>query len=326
MSERHGRWSRQLRQGQDPLILEVGRVAPQVKGSVLLTAGRNVLLVTAVSRPEPATDLGFFPLTVEYREKMAGAGRIPGGFLRREARAGNHEILGSRVVDRTVRPFFPDGFMCETQILATVMSFDPEGDAEVMAITGASAALTVSEIPWGGPVAGVRVARVQGEMRLFPTRMEREMADLDLLVSVSRQGLVMVEGSAGEVPEETLLEALAVAGEGATSLLEVQEEMRADRGAEKRIFQASGIDPVVREKATAVLRPRIDELFAAQPKHRRHEIGAELITAVEEVLTPDDAEETGRTGQADLAESALGSSEIGGAKEPQGMRPAVPGL
>lgn len=277
-------WRRSLRMGKQSLHLEVGRVARQAGGSVLLSAGRTVLLVTAVNRREPAAHLDFFPLTVEYREKMAGAGRVPGGFLRREARATTHETLCARLVDRTIRPFFPDGFRCETQVLATVMSFDPDGDAEVMAITGASAALTISDIPWGQPVAGVRVARLEGEMRLFPTRAQRDMADLDLVVSVSSQGLVMVEGNAAELPEELLLQALDTAVAGAAPLLEVQEEMRAALGAEKRTVRPPVADSAVLEKARSAVRARVGEIFGPRDKGERREAIDLLVAAVEETV------------------------------------------
>jgi polyribonucleotide nucleotidyltransferase len=295
-------------------VIEVGRVARQVSGAALLSSGRTVMLVSAVSRDEPTPGLDFFPLTVEYREKLAGAGRIPGGFLRREARAASHEILASRLVDRTIRPFFPDGFRCETQLLATVMSYDPDGDPEALAITGASAALMISEIPWTGPVAGVRVARIDGALQLFPTRKERLASDLDLVVSVSRDGLVMVEGACHEVPEEELLEALDQAKVGAEPLLDLQDEMRAAVGVEKRAFRPPQIDSAALDRAAAIVRARGEELFAAEGKEARRAVRAELTreivaafeTAESAAETPGPAVETTAPAAVEASSAAPG--------------------
>jgi len=273
------------------------------------------MLVTAASRSEPSRHLGFLPLTVEYREKMAGAGRIPGGFLRREGRLGAHEVLGSRLVDRSIRPHFPEGFRCETQVLASVLSFDPLSDPEVLAITGASAALHVSEIPWKGPVAGVRVVRVAGEIRAFPSFEERQAADLDLLVSFSAQGLVMMEGNASEVPEEILLTALEAARQAADPLLEVQEELRRAAGTLKREFAPPRAEPELVEKIRALLLPGVDELFGPQEKRARGRLKDDLLRSVEEALAAEnaDAATEGERGQQEgdpAARLPLGPREI----------------
>ena len=282
-------WQKSLRMGGETLNLEIGRVACQAGGSLLLSAGRAVILVTAVARPEPTPNAGFFPLTVDYREKMAGAGRIPGGFLRREARATTTETLTSRIIDRSIRPFFPEGFRCETQVLANVLSHDPEVDATVLALTGASAALTLSEIPWGGPLAGVRIARIDGELRTFPTASERAHADLDLVVTVSHAGLVMVEGRADEVPEEVLLEALDLATAGAAPFLEVQAHVREARGAEKRIFESPVPNEDLAARDRSALSPGIEALFGPFEKKRRNQLRADLRTEILAAL-PEDPE------------------------------------
>ena len=294
-------WSKTLRLGDQSLDLETGRIARQADGALLLRSGRTVMLVTAASRSEPSRHLGFFPLTVEYREKMAGAGRIPGGFLRREGRLGAHEVLGSRLVDRSIRPHFPEGFRCETQVLASVLSFDPLSDPEVLAITGASAALHVSEIPWKGPVAGVRVVRVAGEIRAFPSFEERQAADLDLLVSFSPQGLVMIEGNAAEVSEEILLTALEAARQAADPLLEAQEELRRAAGTPKREFAPPRAEAELVEKIRALLLPRVDELFGPQEKRARGRLKDDLLRSVEEGLAAEEADVAaeGERGQRD---------------------------
>ncbi len=303
MSNTGQRWQAAMGKGGPSLDLEVGRVALQAQGAVLMSAGRAVVLVTAGSQTEPAAHLSFFPLTVEYREKMASAGRIPGSFMRREARAANHEILTARLVDRSIRPHFPDGFRCETQVFATVMSFDADIDAAAMAITGASAALTISPIPWGGPVAGVRVARIDGELKLFPAMAERKRADLDLVVSVTREGLVMVEGSAGEVAEEVLIAALEEAQKGALPLLEVQEQMRSAVGREKRAFETAAPDSELVAKAASLLAPHVEALFSAPSKRERSERTQTVLGEVVVDLASEDGEDD--SGAQDAARHAL---------------------
>jgi polyribonucleotide nucleotidyltransferase len=314
MTKQAALWSKTLRLGDQSLDLETGRIARQADGALVLRRGRTVMLVTATSRSEPSRHLGFFPLTVEYREKMAGAGRIPGGFLRREGRLGAHEVLGSRLVDRSIRPHFPEGFRCETQVLASVLSFDPLSDPEVLAITGASAALHVSEIPWKGPVAGVRVVRVAGEIRAFPSFEERQAADLDLLVSFSAQGLVMMEGNASEVPEEILLTALEAARQAADPLLEAQEELRRAAGTPKREFAPPRAEPELVEKIRALLLPGVDELFGPQEKRARGRLKDDLLRSVEEALAAEEADAAteGERGQQDgdpATRPPLGSDE-----------------
>jgi polyribonucleotide nucleotidyltransferase len=251
MTDSNAVWTGDVRCGERPVVFETGTIARRAAGSVLVRAGRMVLLVTATRAEDAADDAGFFPLTVEYREKMAGAGRIPGGFFRREGRGGTHEIIGSRIVDRSIRPHFPKAFRCETQVLATLHSFDPAADPEVHAITGASAALMLSDIAWDGPVAGVRVVAIDGEVRVFPDRIARAAAQLDLVIAVSRRGLVMVEGIAREAAEALVLAALDAAIAAAVPLLDLQETMRAQAGREKRAFEAPAASVESAEAADA---------------------------------------------------------------------------
>ena len=281
MTEQAAVWRKRIRIGGQELEFEVGRIARQAGGAVLVSSGRSVVLATAVAAAETSGRAGFFPLTVIYREKLAGAGRIPGGFQRREARPTDEETLVSRLIDRSIRPFFPDGFSCETQVLTTVLSYDPDGDPVVLALSAASAALTISDIPWGRPMAGMRVARVDGELRLLPSRDDRERADLDLVVSLSRDGLVMVEGSAREVPEDAILAALDAAVAGAEPVLQLQEELRAAVGREKRGFTPPVVDEPLQRRAEQVLAPRIDSLFGPGEKQARHAAMDRLLVEVE---------------------------------------------
>src|SRR5688500_759355 len=183
--------------GGRPLTFETGRLAKLAGGAVLVTFGESVVLVTATSTDE-RPGLDFFPLTCEYVEKTYAAGKIPGGFFKREGRLRDSEVLTSRLIDRPLRPLFPEGFRKDTQIIATVLSMDKVNPTDVLALTGASAALHISDIPWDGPVCGMRVARVDGELIVYPTFEQSEKADIDLVVACSRSAIVMVEGGAEE--------------------------------------------------------------------------------------------------------------------------------
>ena len=196
--------------GGRPLTFETGRLAKQAHGAVLVTYGESVVLVTAVSTEE-RPGLDFFPLTCEYVEKTYAAGKIPGGFFKREGRQRDDEILTCRLMDRPLRPLFPDGFKKDTQIIATVLSADKENPTDVLAMIGASAALHISDIPWDGPIAGMRVARVDGELIAYPTFEQSAKADIDLIVACTKDAIVMVEGGAAEASETEIIDALLFA-------------------------------------------------------------------------------------------------------------------
>src|SRR6476660_6766266 len=183
--------------GGRSITLETGRLAKQAHGSILITLGESVVLVTAVSSDD-RPGLDFFPLTCEYVEKTFAAGKIPGGFFKREGRLRDDEILTSRLIDRPCRPLFPEGFKGDTQIIATVLSSDKVNPTDVLALTGASAALHISDIPWAGPLVGVRVSRVNGEFVAFPTFDQQSKSDIDLVVACSKDAITMVEGGAAE--------------------------------------------------------------------------------------------------------------------------------
>lgn len=217
--------------------LETGRIARQANGAVLARHGDTVVLVTAVEEKPQRTGLDFFPMTVEYRERTAAAGRVPGGFFKREMRPADRETLTSRLVDRSLRPLFPEAFKNETQVIATVLSFDADADPAVLAITGAAMAVHLSDMPWNGPVAGIRVARVDGRFVANPNFEEKERAELDLIVSVSPGGLVMVEGNCEEMPEATVVEALSFAREAAQPLLVGMDRLREKAGNPKMVVE-----------------------------------------------------------------------------------------
>ncbi|HEY4996891.1 MAG TPA: polyribonucleotide nucleotidyltransferase, partial [Solirubrobacteraceae bacterium] len=219
-----------------PLVLETGRLAKQAHGAVLVTYGESVVLVTAVSGDE-RPGLDFFPLTCDYVEKTFAAGKIPGGFFKREGRQRDEEILTSRLIDRPCRPLFPEGYRHDTQIIATVLSSDKDNPTDVLAMTAASAALHISDIPWAGPIAAVRVARINGEFIAYPTFEQQARADIDLVVACSADAIVMVEGGAAEALEAHIIDALMFAHKTAQPILELIERMRAAVGKPKRAFE-----------------------------------------------------------------------------------------
>ncbi|WPB79852.1 polyribonucleotide nucleotidyltransferase [Archangium violaceum] len=211
--------------GDTELSIETGHMAKQADGAVVVRYGDTVLLVTAVSAREKK-DVDFLPLTVEYQEKLYSAGRIPGSYFKREGRLTEKETLASRIVDRSCRPLFPDGYAYETQVIASVISADPEHEGDIHGITGASAALWVSDIPFNGPIAGIRVGRVDGKLIANPTRKQRELSDIDLVMAVSREAVVMVEGGAEEVSEADMVAALEFGKQSALPVLDLQDELR----------------------------------------------------------------------------------------------------
>jgi polyribonucleotide nucleotidyltransferase len=226
-------WQDRVTIGARTLILETGRIARQANGAVLLREGNTVILTTAVYRAGDAAGLDFFPLTVDYREYLSAAGRIPGGFLRREARQTDGEVMASRLCDRSIRPLFPKSFRAETQVLSTVLSYDPQSDPAVLSIAACAGALMVSEIPWQGPLAAIRVGRMGGRLIAFPSAPERQAGDLDLVLSLGREGVVMIEGGANQMPEAEMLEAIEFGREQAAPLLELLAAMAQAAGRPK---------------------------------------------------------------------------------------------
>src|ERR1700675_4251214 len=203
--------TREIRIGQQTLGLETGKLAKQAGGAVLVRSGDSMVLVTACRAPSAREGIDFLPLTVDYREYTYASGRIPGGFFKREGKPAEKEVLTSRVIDRPIRPLFPSGWRYETQVIALVLSADSENDTDVLALTGASAALALSEIPFEKTIAGVRVGLIDGRYVINPSFEQRKKSQLDLVVAGSLDGLVMVEAGAKEVTEDQVVEALGAA-------------------------------------------------------------------------------------------------------------------
>jgi polyribonucleotide nucleotidyltransferase len=257
--------------GEQELQLEHGKLAKQADGSVVVRYGETMLLVTAVSLREKK-DVDFLPLTVEYQERLYAAGRIPGSYFRREGRLTEKETLTSRIVDRSCRPLFPDGYAYETQIISSVISSDGVNEADIHGITGASAALWCSDIPFNGPIAGIRVGRVNGQLIAFPTAKQREVSDLDLVMAVSKDAIVMVEGGAEEVSEPDMVAALDFGKQAVQPILAMQEEMRRELAKQVRPYEKMPTpDEGLRSKVRALSFDRIQLGYRIADKQQRYE-------------------------------------------------------
>ena len=270
------------------LVLEVGEVAKQANGATLVWYGETVVLVTAVVAPEVREGIDFVPLTVDYREKAYAAGKIPGGFFKREGRPSEREVLTSRLIDRPIRPLFPKGFSQETQVIAIVLSADTENNPDVLAMIGASTALTVSDIPFQGPIGAVRVGRIEGEFVINPTRQQQSLSDLDLVIAGVDEGIVMVEGSGREVSEEVLIEGLEVGHRAIREIIALQRDLRETAGKAKLPSATEASDSAlvqrVREMATPWVRDAIRIPEKQVRERRMSEVLAEVLTAMADLL------------------------------------------
>ena len=241
------------------LIVEQGKMAKQANGAVLVRYGDTVVLVTATASAEPREGVDFFPLTVDYEEKMYAAGKIPGGFIKREGRPSSDAVLCARLIDRPIRPLFPEGFRNDVQIVATVLSVDQDNAPEIIAMLGASCALTVSDIPFLGPIAGVRVGRVNGEFVINPTEAQREESTLNLTVAGSRDAVMMVEAGANELPEEVILDAILFGHEEIKRLVEFQAQIQQACGKEKREVKLFSVPEELQQGIREYAAARLDE-------------------------------------------------------------------
>jgi polyribonucleotide nucleotidyltransferase len=252
------------------MTFETGRLAKQAHGAVLVSYGESVVLVTAVSTEE-RPGLDFFPLTCEYVEKTYAAGRIPGGFFKREGRLRDSETLTSRLMDRPLRPLFPKGYRKDTQVIATVLSSDKRNPTDVLALTGGSAALHISDVPWTGPVVGLRIGRVGGEFVVNPTFEQLQTADIDIVVAATRDAIVMVEGGAAEASEHDVIDALMFAQAQAQPVIDLIERLRAAVGKPKREFVAPELEPEIAARIATIADPPLREASTIKDKKTRYE-------------------------------------------------------
>lgn len=256
--------------GGRTLSIESGKIANQASGAVTVRYGDTIVLVTATAAKEPTVGQDFFPLTVTYQEKTFAAGKIPGGFFKREGRPSAQETLTGRLTDRPIRPLFPKEFTNETQVIATVLSADITNEPDILAITGASAALMISSIPFMGPIAGVRVGRVNGELKINPTPSDIEASDIDLIVAASRDSVVMVEGGANIVSEEDVLAAIQFAHKEMQPLFDMQDELVKLCGKKKWEVAEKEADTDLVKKVRDIAAPKIKKALGIKAKLDRY--------------------------------------------------------
>ena len=276
-----------LQLGGKTLTLETGRLAKQANGAVLISLEDTMVLCTVVAKDEPAEDQDFFPLSVDYREKSASAGKIPGGFFKREGRPTDKETLSSRLIDRPIRPMFPDGYFCETQINCNVFSSDGENDSDVIAAIGASAALLISDIPFEVPISEVRVTRLNNEFILNPTYNESEAGEFEIVVSGTTDSIVMVEGEAKEISEQILLEAVKFAHQHIIEICNFQKDFASAVAKPKREVIPPEVNEElisdVKELCLSVFKELDRTILTKDERHLKHkEIKEKVLTSLAE--------------------------------------------
>jgi len=274
--------------GGKPLSIQTGKTARQASGSVVVQHGETIVLVTAVSAKEERQGLDFLPLTVEYQEKIYAAGRIPGNYFRREiGRPSEKETLTARIIDRPIRPLFPKGYRNEIQVIATVLSMDQENDPDVLAMTGASAALEISDIPFSGPIACVRVGRIDGKLVVNPTIPQWEESDINVIVAGSRSGVVMVEGGANMASEADMLEAIYHGHQAIQPLIDLQEKLREAVGKPKQAFTPAEKDADLTARVETAAEARLRDAIVVPEKVKR----SQAVRGVKDAVMADLGEE-----------------------------------
>ncbi len=281
----------EIQLGEHTLALETGHLAKQAGGAVVVSAGDTRVLVTATCSDKPRENISFFPLTVDYREYTYAAGRFPGGYIKREGRPTEKEVLTSRLIDRPIRPLFPAGFKNETQVIAMVISADPDHDPAPLALVGASAALAISNVPFMNSIAGVQVARVDGEWVLNPSYSQRDEADVKITVAAAKEGIVMVEANGSEVDESLVLEAIRRGHEACRTIIEGIGRLVEKAGKEKMSFEAPEIDQQLYDELSAKWGEQLSDALDTKkhPKAESHSMVSDLKKQV--VASYEDDEE-----------------------------------
>jgi polyribonucleotide nucleotidyltransferase len=275
------------------LSIESGRWARQAGGAAVVRYGESVVLVTACVTENPRPGIDFLPLVVDYVEKTFSVGKIPGGFFKREGRLSEFEVLTSRMIDRPIRPLFPKGFYNEIQVIATVLSADKENDTGILALIGASAALSISEIPFIGPIVGARVGRIDGELVVNPRIPDLERSDLNIFVAGSRDAILMVEGEANEVSEEEVLDAILFAHRSMAPVLDLQERMAREIGKEKRAFEKKILAEEDLRKIASIAEGPLAEAYGIRVKQDRRKRIEEVAESVRSSFTDEERAEKG---------------------------------
>lgn len=273
-----------------PLIVETNQLAKQANGAVLVRYGDTTILSTATASKEPKA-LDFFPLTVNYEERLYAAGKIPGGFIKREGRPSEKAVLTSRLIDRPIRPLFPDGFRNDVQVISLVLSVDQEASSEMAAMLGSSLALSVSDIPFDGPIAGVQIGRIDGEFVVNPTPEQLEQSDLDLVVAGTKDAINMVEAGAKEVEEQIVLEAILFGHEQIKQLIEFQEQIVAAVGKEKTEIQLFELDATLYEAIEKEIGAELVQAIQTEEKLAREQNIQDVKTAIIEKYEAEEADE-----------------------------------
>ena len=255
--------------GTNEICFEVGKMAKQAGGAVMVTSGETMVLVTATAQDEGREGIDFFPLTVDYLEKTYAAGKFPGGFYKRESKPTDLETLTSRIIDRSIRPLFEKAFQCETQVIAEVMSHDTQNESDILALNGASLALMISDIPFIGPIAGIRVGKIGPDFIVNPTISQLEESELNLVMTVNRDSIVMVEGGAHQLPEEIVIDALMFGFEQAQPIIDLQLEITKECGKEKRQVVVEEKDQELVGAVKAVTDDKLTDLLAISDKQKR---------------------------------------------------------
>ena len=271
--------------GAHQILIETGKLAKQADGSVTVQLGETIVLVAAVAASNAKPGQEFFPLTVDYREKAAAAGKFPGGYFKREGRPTEKEILTSRLTDRPIRPLFPKGWFNEVQVQSVLLSADGENDSDVLSIIGASAALTVSDIPWDGPLGALRIGRINGEFVANPTHSQMADSDMDIIYVGNTNDVVMFEGASKEISEAEFIAALKFGQEACQPLIKAQKELGARAGKTKRNITVSVVPEEVLKEAKALAGARMIPALLTVKKLEREvavktltqEVGAKLV-------------------------------------------------
>src|SRR5208282_4951722 len=285
--------------GGKSIHFETGKLAKQAHGSCIVRIGDNVVLATACANPDPREGIDFFPLTVDYREYTYAAGRIPGGFIKREGRPSEREILTSRQIDRPIRPLFPEGFRCETQVIAMVLSADTENDPDVAGINGASVALSVSDVPFHGPIGAVRVGQVDGNFIINPTYAERRDGNLNLMVVGTAEGIVMIESGAREVSEETVVQGIEFGHQEIKKICAAISDLARKVGKPKRAVEPITTDETYLKELRSKLGDRLLDAVntGKHPKNESYTLIKELKTEIKEAIPEEDEEGRKKAGK-----------------------------
>ncbi|MEK9917095.1 MAG: polyribonucleotide nucleotidyltransferase, partial [Betaproteobacteria bacterium] len=269
-----------IQYGQHQLSIETGEIARQSSGAVLVSLDETVVLVTVVGKKEPKPGQDFFPLTVDYQEKTYAAGKIPGGFFKREGRPSEKETLTSRLIDRPIRPLFPEGFVNEVQVIATVLSSDPEIDADIPALIGASAALSLSGIPFDGPIGAARVGYIDGSYVLNPTASQLKETQLDLVVAGTKQAVLMVESEAKQLPEDVMLGSVVFGHEQMQAVIDLINDLADEAGKPLWDWQAPEKDDALEARVRELGEAGLREAYSIKIKQERSQKIDEVFDSV----------------------------------------------